>query len=93
MFAIQTELWLYSRRVYAVSMEAAPYLSCKCHVASRPLAFEIKFNLHVQRRNHFDITQLPNMQMVAAQYARKFLDVSFDVVNVDIYWRGLEQYA
>lgn len=89
---VQAELGLHGAVVDVVAVEAAFDLHGKAHPTLHAFcALEVKVELHVERGDELGARERPHVDVVAASDARERLDVLADVLDVDVFGRGLQE--
>jgi len=88
---VQTELWLDCRTVNTICMQALSDSLRQFHISLATSFTDGEPHLNVHGRNYLRVTQLPDVNMVAADNAWKLLDIFLDVIDLDVVRSGLKQ--
>lgn len=91
LLAPRVELWLDGGRVDSVRVEAFADVSRKGHVPVGAFTLDVEADLDVERGDELGVAELPDVEVVAADDARKLLDVLDDVVDAEAGGHGLEE--
>ena len=89
MVVLEPELGLDRGAVDAVGMETLARPLREPHVLLAALFRDGEGYLDVHGRDDFGVGELPDVNVVAAQYAGEVLDILPDIVEVDVFGRGL----
>jgi hypothetical protein len=89
--AVGAKLGLDRRRMDAVGVQALTRHAGELHVSLAVGLRDVEGELHVHRRDDLGVGQLPDVHVMAAHDARERLNVLADLVEVDVFGRGLEE--
>lgn len=92
MVFIKAEFGLNGRRVNAISVEAFSSGLGEFHVAFAAASFgEGEGDLDVHGCDDLRVRELPDVYVVTRDNAGDVLDIFFDIVHIDVIWRGLQE--
>lgn len=89
----QAKLRLDGGAVDAKLVEAVSCALCELHVLFAAVRIHGELDLEVHAGDNLCVRELPDMNVVAADDTRKSLDILSNILDANIFWRGLEKDA